>query len=66
MTANHGDEATRDALRRELAARHGDAHAWALSCCRRNRTDAEDVLQETYLTVLDGRARFDGRSSFTT
>jgi RNA polymerase sigma-70 factor (ECF subfamily) len=66
MTANTGDQATRDELLLELAACHRDAYAWALNCCRRNRTDAEDVLQETYLKVLDGRARFDRRSSFTT
>jgi RNA polymerase sigma factor (sigma-70 family) len=28
--------------------------------------DAEDVLHQAYCKVLDGRARFDGRSSFKT
>jgi len=66
MTAYRGERASREELLQELAARHRDAFAWALNCCRRNRTEAEDVLQETYLKVLDGRARFDGRSTFTT
>ncbi len=66
MTADCGDYAGQGELRRELAARHRDAFAWALNCCRRNRSDAEDVLQATYLKVFEGRARFDGRSSFTT
>jgi len=66
MTANQGGQTTGNELQRELAARHQDAYAWALNCCRRNRSDAEDVLQETYLKVLDGRARFDRRSTFTT
>jgi RNA polymerase sigma-70 factor, ECF subfamily len=66
MTADSGDQAGQIELRRELAANHRDAYAWALNCCRRNRTDAEDVLQATYLKVLEGRARFDGRSAFKT
>jgi RNA polymerase sigma-70 factor (ECF subfamily) len=53
-------------LRRELAANHRDAFAWALNCCGRNRADAEDVLQATYIKVLEGRARFQHRSAFTT
>ena len=32
----------------------------------RNREDAEDVLQETFLTVLQKLSTFDGRSSFFT
>ena len=32
----------------------------------RNREDAEDVLQETFLTVLEKLDTFDGRSSFFT
>ena len=66
MTADRGGDAEQIELRRELAARHLDAFAWALNCCRRNRFDAEEVLQTTYLKVLEGRARFDGRSTFTT
>jgi RNA polymerase sigma factor (sigma-70 family) len=66
MTADHGDPTRQNELRRELAANHREAYAWALNCCRRNRTDAEDVLQATYMKVLEGRARFDGRSNFTT
>jgi RNA polymerase sigma factor (sigma-70 family) len=66
MMADRGDDAQQIELRLELIARHRDAFAWALNCCHRNRTDAEDALQETYLKVLDGRARFDRRSTFTT
>jgi RNA polymerase sigma-70 factor (ECF subfamily) len=35
-------------------------------CCNRVRAEAEEVLQDTYLKVLDGRARFSGHSSFKT
>jgi len=53
-------------LRHELARVHADSFGWAMSCCGRNRDDAEEVLQTVYLTVLDGRAHYDGRSSFRT
>ena len=66
MTAERDDHAGKHDLRQELAARHRDAFAWALNCCRHNRNDAEDVLQASYLKILEGRARFDARSSFTT
>ena len=50
----------------DLAALHGSSFGWALACCRFDREDAEEVLQTSYLKILDGRARFDGRSSFRT
>jgi RNA polymerase sigma factor (sigma-70 family) len=53
-------------LRRHLERAHADCFGWAMACCRRDRDDAEEVLQTVYLTVLDGRARYDGRSSFRT
>jgi RNA polymerase sigma factor (sigma-70 family) len=53
-------------LRDRLDALHHESFGWALACCRRDRTEAEDVLQTVYLQVLDGRARFDGRASFKT
>jgi RNA polymerase sigma-70 factor (ECF subfamily) len=53
-------------LRDELARLHPLAHAWAVRCCRDRRVEPEDVLHEAYMKVLDGRARFEGRSSFKT
>ena len=53
-------------LRDELARVHPQAYAWAVRCCRDDRAEAEDVLHDAYMKVLDGRARFEGRSSFTT
>jgi RNA polymerase sigma-70 factor (ECF subfamily) len=53
-------------LRDELARVHSQAHAWAMRCCRDERAEAEDVLHDAYMKVLDGRARFEGRSSFKT
>jgi len=53
-------------LTAELGQLHAAAFGWALSCCGWDRTAAEDVQQATYLKLLDGRARFDGRSAFRT
>jgi len=50
----------------QLEQLHVTAFGWALSCCGWDRSAAEDVLQASYLKLLDGRARFDGRSSFRT
>ncbi len=56
----------RAALGQELEQLHPASYAWALGCCRRNRDDADEVLQTVYVMVLDGRAKFDGRSAFKT
>lgn len=53
-------------LRRQLEAAHGDCFGWSMACCGRDRDDAADLLQTVYLSVLEGRARYDGRSSFRT
>ncbi len=57
---------TRAELDRELAAHHGPGMGWALACCSWDRELAEDVLHASYLKVLEGQARFGGRSSFRT
>jgi RNA polymerase sigma factor (sigma-70 family) len=53
-------------IKAELERLHPFSFAWALACCGRDREDALDVLQTSYLKVLDGRAKFAGRSSFKT
>jgi RNA polymerase sigma-70 factor (ECF subfamily) len=57
---------TGDDIQRSLAELHPASAGWALSCCRWDRDEAEEVLQVAYLKILDGRARFGGRSSFRT
>jgi RNA polymerase sigma-70 factor (ECF subfamily) len=49
-----------------LAEIHAECFGWALACCRRDRSLAEEVLQVAYVKVLGGDARFDGKSSFKT
>jgi RNA polymerase sigma factor (sigma-70 family) len=52
---------------RALLERHHEAgYGWALHCCGRDPVEAEEVLQTTYVKVLDGRARYDGRAAFKT
>src|SRR5574338_407399 len=57
---------TPNELRAEIERLHRSGFAWAMVCCGRNRERAEDVLQTSYLKILDGRARFEERSSFRT
>jgi len=57
---------TGEPVERRLEELHPASAGWALSCCRWDREEAEEVLQMTYLKILDGRARFDDRSSFKT
>ncbi len=52
--------------RDELAAIHPACFGWALACCGRDRELAQDALQRAYLRILEGRARFNGGSSFRT
>ncbi len=49
-----------------LAELHVASHGWALACTRRDASAAADVLQQAYWKVLEGKARFDGRSSLKT
>ena len=53
-------------LERLLETLHAKSFAWALVCCGHDRADAEDALQSAYLRILDGRARYGERSSFST
>jgi RNA polymerase sigma-70 factor, ECF subfamily len=64
--AGAGDPMTGEPLERCLEELHPASAGWALSCCRWDREEAEEVLQMTYLKILDGKARFDERSSFKT
>jgi RNA polymerase sigma factor (sigma-70 family) len=57
-------ETARQDLEAALEERHADSLGWAMTCCYGNLSDAEDVLQSTYLKILEGRAVFGGRSSF--
>ncbi len=53
-------------LEAQLERLHEESFGWALSCCGHDETEAEDVLQTTYLKIITGKARFEGRSSLKT
>ena len=53
-------------LKDELEKLHGASFGWALSCCGRDRGEAEEVLQTVYLKILEGKARFRGEASLKT
>jgi RNA polymerase sigma-70 factor (ECF subfamily) len=55
-----------DELKAVLEQHHASSFGWAMACCRRDRADAEEVLQIAYLKVLEGKARFNGTASFKT
>jgi RNA polymerase sigma-70 factor (ECF subfamily) len=51
---------------RELERLHEQCFSWALTCAGGRRAEAEDILQMSYLAILEGEARFGGRSSLRT
>jgi len=53
-------------LKAELEKLHNASFGWALTCCGRNRADAEEVLQTVYLKILQGKARYCGASKLQT
>ena len=52
--------------RRALEAIHNELFGWALSRCDFQREAAEDLMQQAYVEILSGRARFAGKSSLKT
>jgi len=53
-------------LKVELEKLHDSSFGWAMSCCRRNQPEAEEVLQTVYLKILQGKARYRGESALRT
>ena len=61
-----GLEHNRRISRRALADLHEGAFGWALSLTGYDAQAAEDVMQQAYLALVDGSARFDGEASLKT
>ncbi|MCB0629384.1 MAG: RNA polymerase sigma factor [Saprospiraceae bacterium] len=56
----------RKKLEEALEKLHPQSFTWALRCCRGDRESAADVLQNTYLKILEGKARYQGQSGLKT
>ena len=52
--------------RQALAALHDQLYGWSLSRCGYHPSAAEDLMQQAYVEILSGRARFDEKSSLKT
>ena len=52
--------------RQALEALHGQLFGWALSRCGYHEAAAEDLMQQAYVEILSGRARFDNKSTLKT
>jgi RNA polymerase sigma factor (sigma-70 family) len=50
----------------ELEQYHNDCYGWALHCCNRDREMASEVLQTSYLKILERQNTFRGRSGIKT
>jgi RNA polymerase sigma factor (sigma-70 family) len=53
-------------LKAELERLHAASFGWALSCCRYNHAEAEEVLQSVYLKILEGEACYRGECKLQT
>ena len=53
-------------VRAHLEQHHTLSFGWAMNCCYRDLALAEEVLQTVYLKILEGRARYNGKSTFKT
>ncbi|NNC76763.1 MAG: RNA polymerase sigma factor [Woeseiaceae bacterium] len=52
--------------RSALEAIHSQVFGWALSRCDYDRSVAEDLMQQAYVEILSGAARFRGESTLKT
>ena len=52
--------------RQALEALHSQLFGWALSRCGYDAAAAEDLMQQAYVEILSGKARFDNKSALKT
>jgi RNA polymerase sigma factor (sigma-70 family) len=55
-----------DDINAQLEHHHKDFYGWALHCCNQDREMAYDVVQSSYLKILERKKAFGGKSTFKT
>lgn len=55
-----------DNIKLQLEHHHKDCYGWALHCCYQDREMANDVLQGSYLKMLERQNTFGRKSAFKT
>lgn len=50
----------------ELKKLHTDSYRWSVICTHGDESAAQDVLQQVYLKILEGRARYQQQASLKT
>lgn len=55
-----------DFIREKLSRLHTSAFGWAMVCCHNDQDLAAEVLQQTYCRILSGKAKYAGKSEFST
>jgi RNA polymerase sigma-70 factor (ECF subfamily) len=53
-------------LAARIHALHATCFGWAMSCCGNRREEAEDLLQDVYVSALENGLRFNGDSTLRT
>jgi RNA polymerase sigma factor (sigma-70 family) len=66
MTEHDALENNPHVSRQALAQLHEQLYGWSLSRCGYDPTTAEDLMQQAYVEILSGRARFDEKSTLKT
>lgn len=66
MTDHDGLEKNPLVSMQALEALHDQLYGWSLSRCGYDQAAAEDLMQQAYVEILGGRARFDDKSSLKT
>ena len=55
-----------NSLEQLIKKHHKDAFLWACQCCYYDQEEGKEVLQQTYVKIVEGKARFTERSTIKT